>query len=111
MSLSERVIIKLQRNMGFYDTEFEALIGIRNSLTRTLAVAEPIVFKEQDPARTVPYRSILQLTSQSVQELMNDLWAMGIRPTEMKHTSETIDAMKSHIDDFRKIVFSTLNVK
>ncbi len=41
-------------------------------------------------------------------QLMNDLWAAGVRPTEFQAASETVQAMKEHIADLRTIVLRTV---
>ena len=51
----------------------------------------------------------LELTDIAAQKLMDNLWALGIRPTE-KAGPEAVEAIKRHLDDMRAIAFHKLGL-
>lgn len=64
-------------------------------------VLEPIEDTDPTPA-------ICNIDDGSAQKLMDDLWNMGIRPTENRGGSETVAAMQRHLEDMRTIAFGSL---
>lgn len=70
----------------------------------SVAVAEAIDFKVYQPNEQ-PNPAKVQLTHSEAQELIDRLWACGLRPTEGKWTAGLIESMKEHIGDLRKIAF------
>lgn len=50
----------------------------------------------------------IMLCESSAQELMDSLYRVGLRPTGIKHTSETLSATNKHLDDMRAIVAGTM---
>lgn len=49
----------------------------------------------------------LALSYIEAQALMDNLWHIGLRPTEGKGTAGLTEAMKEHIIDLRKMAFGT----
>jgi hypothetical protein len=49
----------------------------------------------------------LRLSEEAAQRLADDLWDQGIRPTAAKSGSAEIEAIKAHIADLQKLIFST----
>jgi hypothetical protein len=41
-----------------------------------------------------------------LQHLMDELWALNVRPTEFKATTAEVEAIKYHLQDMRRLVFS-----
>jgi hypothetical protein len=52
----------------------------------------------------------VRLAMENAQELMDDLWASGVRPTEGNGSAGAMRAAERHIDDLRKIAFKTLGI-
>lgn len=50
-----------------------------------------------------------KLTEAEARELMDELWAAGVRPTAVG-TPQTIDATRAHLEDMRKLVQQLLPV-
>lgn len=51
-----------------------------------------------------------QLTDTQAQELMDQLWTCGFRPTEGRGSAGALTAVQHHLDDFRAIIRKTLDV-
>lgn len=71
-------------------------------------VGTEIVFKDVSINEMMPPCPI-QLSRPEAQELIDALWASGLRPTEGKGTAGLTEAMKAHIDDLRHIAFKHIN--
>ena len=63
--------------------------------------------KEHEAASLVP---ALELTTDSCIRLMDELWAIGIRPTE-QGTGGQLEAVKYHLEDLRKLVFAKNSIE
>ena len=50
------------------------------------------------------------LTPENAQELMDSLWAAGIRPTEGSGSAGSMLATQKHLEDMRTIAFSKINI-
>jgi len=61
--------------------------------------AEPVSFCKHERGECVPESSMLNLSPDEAQSLMNSLWGTGLRPENMR---DYIAALKSNIDDLRK---------
>ncbi len=71
------------------------------SVPRSLEV-ETVELKEGD---LVPYKEpLIKLQKDSAQELLDELWRAGLRPSNVKSLDGQIEAMQHHIDDLRWIV-------
>ncbi len=53
---------------------------------------------------------ILHINEEDAQKLINDLWEAGIRPNEIYHKDDLLNAMNGHLEDMRAIVFNKLKV-
>jgi len=90
--------------------EYSTFTGYFNiHIVRELAggkfqVASEIVFKDVEPYEMMPPCAI-QLRPNEGQELMDRLWACGLRPTDGKGTAGLTEAMKEHIKDLRQMAF------
>jgi hypothetical protein len=47
---------------------------------------------------------ILELRAKAAQELLDELWSTGLRPSHVKAPNDQIRAMQAHIDDLRWII-------
>jgi hypothetical protein len=88
---------------------------IDNSQTAT---ARPLIFETFNNSEwrtgTVRHQPFLSLSANSAQsllwELMNDLWNIGVRPTDDIRKDQN-EALNNHLLDMRKIVSKCLKVK
>jgi hypothetical protein len=52
-----------------------------------------------------------ELDHSEAQELMDMLWACGLRPTQGKQSEGQVAAIERHLSDMRTIAFSKLEIK
>jgi hypothetical protein len=70
------------------------------------AAVKEIVFIEQSPSTRM--QSAFSLDKGCVQELMDSLWMLGIRPSEGVASTGQVEAMQAHLADMRKLAFGLL---
>ena len=63
-----------------------------------------MTFIEQNDCEEYP-NPLLILEEDQAQQLMDALWAGGLRPTEGHGSAGQIGAVERHLEDMRKIVF------
>lgn len=51
------------------------------------------------------------LSREGVQELMDEMWSLGFRPSSAVSEEGVRQAMSGHLDDLRKIAFHALKLK
>lgn len=49
--------------------------------------------------------SLFTISNEQIQQLMNELWNLGIRPTNGAGDNNAFEAVKYHLEDMRKLVF------
>jgi len=54
---------------------------------------------------------LLRMTRDMAQELMDDLWQCGIRPTEGAGSAGSLAAVQAHLMDMRALVSATYKVE
>ena len=59
--------------------------------------------RTKEEASTEPY--LPRMTDNRAQELMDELWRCGIRPSDGRRTDEAMGALGAHLEDMRKIAF------
>ncbi|MBD3387410.1 MAG: hypothetical protein GF414_00515 [Candidatus Altiarchaeales archaeon] len=65
--------------------------------------AKPVVMERlEDEERPRPF---MTLEIEVVQQLMDALWRIGVRPSEGVPSEGQLEAMREHIADLRKLVF------
>lgn len=50
----------------------------------------------------------IPISREAAQDLMNQLWGMGIRPSERPDHQDILRAKGDHIEDLRKIIYQVL---
>lgn len=76
---------------------------------RSRYIAQPLKLKEQQIGTlTEPF---LTIDNGEAQQLMNDLWDCGLRPSEGSGSAGSLKATQEHLADMRKIVFTQLKIK
>ena len=68
------------------------------------AIAEPLVMRPVEKGELVSEPTV-QLTMESAQALMDELWFCGIRPAEAKGSAGELKAVEYHLEDMRRLVF------
>lgn len=96
----------------------EIRFAIRSADGKTY-VAKPVEFHEPvspDGIYCQGHRPMLVFCrksmegQRSLQKLMNDLWALGLRPSDMG-TANQIAALERHLADFRALLAKTMGVE
>lgn len=54
---------------------------------------------------------LFELSPTEVQELMDNLWQCGFRPTEGTGSAGSLKATEKHLEDFRRLVFDHIVIK
>jgi len=76
-----------------------------------IRVADSVIMRPFEPSAISTYRdSAFHLEFEQCQSLMNELWNMGVRPTN-EGTIGVSEAQTKHLNDLRKIVFKTLKIE
>lgn len=76
------------------------------------AVAQPVTFMVRDESKT-PFEPepTFSLMPEDAQRLMDELWHVGLRPSEGTGSAGQLASTQKHLADFRAIVQKTLDVK
>lgn len=66
-------------------------------------IATKIEFEQLEPG--VVREPFMHLQPEEAQELMDQLYSCGIRPSKERGSAGQLDAVKYHLEDMRKLVF------
>lgn len=72
------------------------------------SVAEPISFKHLEQGAIAP--SCMALKQTDAQRLMDELWNVGLRPSEGSGSAGQLAAVQNHLEDMRTIAMSQLGI-
>lgn len=56
-------------------------------------------------------RPTFELSAELAQNVMDDLWSAGIRPTEGRQSEGVTAAQARHLEDMRTVAFAKLNIE
>ena len=73
-------------------------------------IAQPLEMKMEVKEYAV-MRPFLEINMGEAQELMNDLWDCGLRPSEGSGSAGAFKAVQDHLEDMRKIVGKKVGVE
>ena len=82
--------------------------SVRFYLGNDEKIVKSISYQERKPYCC--YKPSFEISRNQIQCLMDDLWRSGIRPTENKMESGTLNAMEGHLSDMRTIAFHKLKI-
>ena len=76
-------------------------------------LVEPLNIKRvnSEEAANLEHRPAFRLLRDEAQELMDQLWYVGIRPTEGTGSTGSLAATQKHLEDMRKIAFNQLKLE
>lgn len=74
-----------------------------------VAFALPVIFSPADEGAFV--EPALMIDQDGAQQLMDELWRAGIRPTEGSGSAGSLAATERHLADMKVIAFSALKSK
>lgn len=92
---------------AYYSPECTA---VKVFITEGGMVASPLNFVERGaPGTPIPAALVIDSLrdKSTLQVLMDDLWACGVRPTEGAGSAGQLTATQRHLDDMRALVFKT----
>ncbi len=82
-------------------------LNIGQQLTdNRFAVAQPILMDAHDVDSMYPDAPALSLTQDEAQQLMDELFRIGIRPSDGSGSAGQMAATEKHLEDMRRLVFS-----
>jgi len=82
--------------------------------TEFVACAKPIIMEAFDKPKTclaLDNAATFSLTVERAQQLADELWNIGIRPSKFTDQDGEIKLITNHLEDMRRIVFYKLNMK
>lgn len=93
-----------------HDALFRDCVEIYAKSGEDQVIFNPIVQKIE-PAPAAAINPSLDLRRHEAQQLMNELWRIGLRPRDGRGAPADVDHLEKHIDDLRKIAFKVLEVR
>lgn len=84
-----------------WNAAIEVHMAVRSG--EVLSVAQPVVMQAADQGRI--YEPFMRLELTAAQQLMDELWHCGLRPTEGTGSAGSLAATERHLQDMRKLVF------
>lgn len=82
-------------------------LWMRRSDSDRPAIAQPVIFEAIPQDDFVARPPTISITNDGVQRLMDELWAMGFRPTSGVGSVGQLAATERHLSDMRHLVFKT----
>ena len=64
-----------------------------------------IAIEAVESPQTKSIAPTFQLEASAARELVDQLWDLGVRPSESRDRSEVVSAMREHISDLRRAAF------
>lgn len=81
----------------------EILISEHPNQHRPYAVATEMVFRQVTPGEFIKPTCVLDM--QDAQQLIDELWQCGLRPSQAQASAGALSATQKHLDDMRALVF------
>lgn len=110
-NLITNLFIDINHYSGQYNFYFRQKDRARN----TIALAEPMVMQTRDHVEgisitQIPTFSIDCENKQFLQDLIDEIWNLGIRPTNVRSGNDLVDALGNHLQDMKTIAFHKLGI-
>lgn len=102
-----RIIFHVERR--FERLGIALFIGQKSADGERVAFMKTATFQEQDRS-VMPDADPLFVDQIDAQNLMDQLWNAGIRPTDSRDKSDVINAKDKHIEHMREVNFRLLNL-
>lgn len=104
--VNERIELRLARD-GF-SLETNVYIAMVEPNGKVKSIAKTIEMEKHAP-HLMPDPP-LKVGDDTLKSLMDQLWQLGIRPTNYKDTRGEVVAMSAHLDDMRMIVKKSMKI-
>ncbi len=104
---NNRLKFIIHRDGFSFDRMFELRVGVETQSGKW-ALMQPVEFKVTEPAdEGIETRAAMAMSKESLQALMDEIWAAGIRPSEGSGSAGSLAATERHLADMRALVFKT----
>jgi hypothetical protein len=100
-----RPLVRASRAYGW--DKIELRFARERDSSPLVSVMQPAMFFDQ--ARGLEVRPAISFEEVEAQMLMDELYAIGLRPTEGRGSVGALGATKDHLEDMKKIAFLLLN--
>lgn len=104
--MKNRMRITANRHPWNRDIELAAGIEIEGG---RFSMARPVEFQAVEEGAIG--KSFMTLSVEAAQQLMDELWFCGVRPSEGSGSAGQAAAMQNHLDDMRTVAFHALKLK
>ena len=106
MTMLSNLLIRAEREQ-FSDSISIRIASPHNDGSRY--VAQPVSFASVDIGSFVA--PCMSLSTTDAQKLMDELWQVGLRPSEGTGSAGSLAATQKHLADMRTIAFNALKIK
>ncbi len=98
--------LKVFINRSVFADRYEVRIGARINDSVPWAVAQTMQFKVQENDSTYDPEPCFSMSRDDAQRFIDELWNVGIRPSEGSGSAGAMAAKEAHLQDMRKLVFT-----
>ena len=92
----------VERNISNNSIDLYLIIEAHNKQDNRAIATEFILETVQEGEM---YSPIVQFTLEEAQQLMDELWRVGVKPTNGAGSNATFDAIHAHLVDLQRLVF------
>ena len=71
---------------------------------KVISLGKSVEMQKHEPGSYIA-DGTFELPARMAQSLINELWSLGLRPTEAKYPQGELNATKAHLEDMRTLVF------
>ena len=89
------------RSHDDFDTLLDIMCSRDNGKGERVILMHPEEVKYVEATASNAYDSLLRITREEAQQLIDELWQVGIRPTEGKGSAGALAAVEEHLKDER----------
>ncbi len=105
---NETIIRAKMRDYSFSADDEIELFMVRKLNGKAVEYGQPIVMAKAVAGVKAPV--IAHIDKRQGQQLMDDLWQCGLRPSEGTGSAGALAAVQAHLADFKKIAFKQLKI-
>jgi hypothetical protein len=101
-------MVKIKAHRQIWTQSVELLVCEQNFDGKFSAVADPILMRRldvEDGRFSKPIEATVSLHDDAAQQLMDELWNCGLRPSEGTGSAGSLRATERHLEDMRRLVF------
>lgn len=91
---------RVQEALGSFDMISIAMLSQEQKVSTN---ATEVIYTPHVPGSII--QPFLSLTREEAQELVNELYSVGIQPSQLRGSTGQLAAVHYHLEDMRKLVF------